>query len=550
MTTVDPHVTGAGAVAGAGDRADGLFATVADWITSADHKKIGRLFIGASLVALLAIATIGAVLGFERIDATSDSIDSGALPQLFSLFRVVLTFGVVVPLGLGLAIAIVPLQLGARSLAFPRMAAAGFFTWLVGTVLVVVSIASNGGPGGGDADMVDLFLGALIIVVLGLTAAAGSVATSVLTTRAPGMNMRRVPLFSWSALVQSLGLLLVLPVLGGTLVLQIVDHLYSRATFGGNTGIWDFIGFAFTQPATILYAVPVFGLVLDAVATATRRRLPMRGVGLIGIGLVGTAFVAGVAQVQATLPRDIVDASFSNALEDIVPFAILNLLPLLGGVIVLAVLGLALRGRPRVFAPLVFALFGMLMVLVGVAGNVLYQIGDTQLAGTVFEEAAWIYVCYGTVLAAMGGIAYWGPKLWGRTIGDKQVIPLAFLGTLATVLASFPYYIAGFAKQPANATQFDYSGPQDLWNALVGAGHVLMVLTVLAFVGLAMKSFTSGPLAGDDPWDGQTLEWATSSPAPANNFAEVHVISSAEPLLDLKPSRDGTAPSTIAKGTA
>jgi heme/copper-type cytochrome/quinol oxidase subunit 1 len=122
----------------------------------------------------------------------------------------------------------------------------------------------------------------------------------------------------------------------------------------------------------------------------------------------------------------------------------------------------------------------------------------------------------------------------------KKAIPLALLGTLATVLASLPYYIAGFAKQPASTTQFDYSGPQDLWNTVAAAGHALMVLTILAFVGLAVTSFRSGPAAGDDPWDGATLEWATTSPAPTDNFAEVHAISSAEPLLDLKPSRDAT----------
>jgi heme/copper-type cytochrome/quinol oxidase subunit 1 len=265
----------------------------------------------------------------------------------------------------------------------------------------------------------------------------------------------------------------------------------------------------------------------------------MRGLGLIGIGLVGTGFLAGVAQVDAPLPRDVVDKSFGEAFEDIVPWAVLNLLPLLGGVVVLAALGAILRNRPRVFAPMVFGVFALLMLLAGVAGNVLYQIGDAQLTGTVFEEGAWVYVCYATVLAVMGGVVYWGPKLWGRTIDAKKAIPLALLGTLGTVLASLPYYVAGFAKQPGGVTQFDYDGPQDLWNVLAGVGHALVALAVLAFVGLAVSSFRSGPLAGDDPFDGQTLEWATTSPAPAANFADVHAIASAEPLLDLKPSRDG-----------
>ena len=268
MTTVDPHVTGAGAVAGTGDRADGVVASVADWITTTDHKKIGRLFIG----------TVAARAPRRRARSARCSASSASTPRPMpstpapcrSCSRStasVLTFGVVVPLGLGLAIAVVPLQLGARSLAFPRMAAAGFFTWL-----------RRRRPG----DRFDhrqrrsrrrrrrhgrpVPRRAASSLLLGLTAAAGSVAVSVLTTRAPGMNMRRVPLFSWSALVQSLGLVLALPVLVGTLVLRARSTTATAAaTFGGNIGIGSWIGFAFTQPATFLYAVPVFGLVLDTV---------------------------------------------------------------------------------------------------------------------------------------------------------------------------------------------------------------------------------------------------------------------------------------------
>jgi len=541
MITIDPQVAGSGTdaarVDAANERAGGLMAAVADWITTADHKKIGRLFVGTSLLLLLGVATIGLLLAIERIDATDDLIDAGAMPQLFSLFRLVLTFGVVVPLGLGLTIAVVPLQLGARALAFPRVAAAGFWAWLFGMGLMIGSIIANGGPGGGNEDMVQLFLVSMALAVVGLVAAAGSLATSVLTTRAPGMNMRRVPLFSWSALVYSLGLLLALPVLLGVLILLYIDHNYGRTTFGGNTGIAEWLSVSASQPATFLYAVPVFGLLLDSVATATRKRLPVRGVGLIGVGLVGTAFLAGVAQVQAGLSPDIVDMQTADALREIVPFAILNGLPLLGGVAVMLVLLLALTGRPRVQSPLVFSFFGAGMVFVGLLGNVVYHVGDARVANTVFEEGAWIYVCYGTVLALLGGIVHWGPKLWGRVIPDKQVLPLALLGVLATILASLPYYIAGFADQPAGATTFSYSGPQELWNTLVAVGHGLMLLTVVAFVGLALKSFATGDHAGDDPWDGQTLEWATSSPAPADNFADVHIISSSEPLLDLKPAR-------------
>jgi heme/copper-type cytochrome/quinol oxidase subunit 1 len=120
-------------------------------------------------------------------------------------------------------------------------------------------------------------------------------------------------------------------------------------------------------------------------------------------------------------------------------------------------------------------------------------------------------------------------------------MPLALLGVLATVLAAFPYYIAGFADQPAGSATFDYSGPSELWNVLVLVGHALMGLTVLAFAGLAAATFRGdGDTAGDDPWDAQTIEWSTSSPAPGNNFSDVPIVASPEPLLDLKHATDGS----------
>ncbi len=542
MTTIDPTAAGAGATATSlTGRRRSLPAAVAEWITTTDHKQIGRLYVGASLLVLLGVTVVAVLLGAERIDATGTFLDTAALPQLFAACRVLLTFGVVVPLGLGLATAIVPLQLGARSIAFPRLAVSGFWAWLVGAALVVVSIAANGGPGGGDPTMVDLFLLAHVLVAVGLAATAGSVVTTVLTTRAPGMNMRRVPLFAWSALVQGLGLLLVLPVLTGSLVLLYVDHRYSRAAFGGNTEVFSWIGYAFTQPTTALYALPVFGILLDTLNTAIRSKLPMRGIGLIGVGLVGTAFVAGVAQVDVTLPRDLVDLTFGDALADIVPFAVLHGLPLLGALVVLGVAARSLLTRPRVLSPWIFAFAGAGMVLTGLAGNVLVHIGDTQLVGTVFEEGAWIYVCYGLVLGAMGGIVHWGPKLTGRLLPEVQAFGLAALGLVATVLASLPYYVAGFARQPAGVVEFDYGGPQNLWNVLVTIGHGLMALVVVAFLLLALRSARNGAVAGDDPWDGQTLEWATSSPPPPANFSEVHTVSSSEPLGDLKPARSARA---------
>jgi len=540
MTTIESSPDAVGAARG--ESAIGSFpVALAAWLTSTDHKRIGRMFLGGSFVGLAATAALGLVLGIERVDGGDVLIDSGAIPQLFQLYRFGLVSATLIPLGIGLSIAVVPLQLGARSLAFPRLALAGFYGWLAGLVLLVVGLANNGGIGGGDADMVDLFLAGHVLMAIGLIAAAVSIATSVLTTRAPGMSMRRVPLFSWSALITAIGVLLSLPVLVGALVFLFVDHRNARVVFGGNVGIGDWIGWAFTQPATYVFALPAVGVAAELLPVTFGRRQVMRGVVYTGLALVGVAALSAVTQQNVhSLPwsgSGLDTDELGTKFDDFVPFALFNLLPVLGVLIVMAIGALTAKGaRPSITSPFLFSFLGVGMILVGMLGGVLYPIDDLGLQGTVFEEGVLVYVVYGTVLSVMGGVVYWAPKLWGRAFPDKPVMGLAGLGLIATVLASLPYYAAGFADQPAASPTYEYGGPAELWNALVLLGHALMLLTVLAFAGLGAKALRRDDRTGDDPWDAQTVEWTTTSPAPFDNYAEVPVISSAEPALDRKAS--------------
>lgn len=547
MTTIDTSPDAAVADSGPepGALAGSSLATLADWVITSDHKRIGRLFIGTSLIGLLGAAVLGVLLGIERADGTSLVFSASAIPEMFQAFRIGLVLAVLAPLGLGLAVAVVPLQLGARALAFPRVALAGFYAWLGGLVLVFVALANGGGIGGTDVDMVGLFLLGFALTALGLTATAGTVATTVLTTRAPGMSMRRVPVFSWASLVTSIGTLLALPVMVGTLIYVYIDVRYAADVFGGAAGIGVWLGWAFGQPTTFLFALPAIGVAAELVPVAFRRRQALRGVMFAGLALVGTAAFAGVTQQAIfNLPwsgSGLNFDDFDRKFRDLVPFALFNLVPLLGAVIVLALIALAAKpvkgddNRPRVSAGLLFAFFGLGMVLVGMAGNVLYAIDDLALGGTVFEEGVLVYVAYGSVLGVLGAVAHWAPKLWGRRLPERALYLFVLTGLLGTILASLPYYVAGFADQPAAAAVFSYSGPETLWNVLVLAGHALMLLTVLGVVALAVSAFTGrGDEAGDDPWDAHTIEWTTASPAPPNNFPEVPVITSAEPLLDLK----------------
>lgn len=551
MSTLDPAVNQPVA-----DTAPAVPPVVA-LLTSSDHKVIGRLLVGAALAATLASGALGFLLGLERIDGDGTTLPARVLPELFAGYRVGLVLGGVVPLLLGLSVAVVPLQLGARSLAFPRLAGAGFWAWLGGTAVLIVALFNNGGPDGGDADMVLLYVGALALMVIGLTAVAATVVTSVLTTRAPGLKLRRAPLFAWSALVGSLGTVLVLPVALGALVYVYLDVRYAGADttlFGGAAGVDDWTTWILTGPTLALFAAPAVGICAELLPVVLRTRLPMRGAALAGLGLVGTGVLAGATQL-----RDIVLPGTGPAVDGhnwltklgvLADWAIFTLLPALGIVVVLGLGAWAAKpsatptGRPQLarsgpFAPLAFALLGVLVALAGVVANAVGGIEDLALIGTVFEEGAAVAIVYGAILAGLGGLAYWAPKWTGRKLPDLPLYGLALLGAAGAALAAGSYLVAGFMDQPGYGAVWDNDGPGELWNTLAMLGHGVFALVVVAFAGLLFRPAAGAEdaAAGDDPWDGHTLEWATTSPAPVHNFATVPLVRSAEPLLDLKEAR-------------
>ena len=549
MTTIDirPDAADAAVDDAASDSAAGsFFAGAAAWAITTDHKRIGRMYVGVGLLALLATAALGALLGLERADDGGTILDADSLLQVFQAYRVGLVFAVISPLGLGLAIAVTPLQLGARSIAFPRLALTGFYSWLGGFALTMAALGRNGGIGGGDAQAVDLFLAGHGLMILGLLASAGCVATSVLTTRAPGMTMRRMPLFAWSTLVGALGMLLALPVVFGAIVFLFLDHRYEQFNFGGAEGIGTWIGWAFSVPAIVVYALPAVGVAAEMVPVAFKHRQVMRGVAFAGIALVGVAALAATTQQYV---HDVTfDTDGQTFIEGVVPFLIFSGLPLLGLLIVLglglltAKQGLA-NGKPSISAALVFSLLGLDLIAGGIIANLLYGITDLELIGTSFEEGATLFVVYGTALAVMGGLAFWAPKLWGRVLPDKQVLPLALLGVAGAALAALPLCIAGFLDQPGGMPANDAdvaallsidADTGALWNTLSLAGHGLMAITVLAFAGLMLKVFTGeGEPAEQNPYGGHTVEWGTTSPAPAHNYEHVVTVASAEPQFDM-----------------
>ena len=194
---------------------------------------------------------------------------------MLTLQRLLLSYGAVVPLLLGLAVAVVPLQLGARAIAFPRVALAGFYVWFAGVVLAIVSLSNKGGPGGSDRRFTGLFLASTAMIALGLLAAALCVATSVLTTRTPGMRLLRAPAFAWASLIGAVGLLLTLPVLIGDVIYLFVDYRHAQAAFfEDGQGIMSWAGWAFTQPQALVLAIPALGIFAELLAVTANARQP------------------------------------------------------------------------------------------------------------------------------------------------------------------------------------------------------------------------------------------------------------------------------------
>ena len=471
-----------------------LLGLVAAYLTASDHKRIGRLLISVSAIFAIATAIEGAILGVERISPSSSIVDAGIIVQLFSALRFDLIFSVAAPLMLGIAVAVVPMQVGARALAFARSAMFGFYLWLFGVILVGSSYLNNGGPGGGAAEMVDLFLVGLGLVIAGLLLISASVATTVLASRRAGMTLIETPIFSWSALVTSISLLLTLPVLAGAIIYVAVDHAYERAIFGATEGVNAWIGWAFASPQIFIVAIPTLGVLAQIVATMTRGKQPLRAGLFVGVGLMSTAVIGAVTQSSHTVN---ISGDIGNVLKSLIPYLFFNHLSIFGVFIVLGLSLLALKNaKAKLNAAFVPAFLGVGMVLTGMIGGAVYKITNLKLSNTVFDEGVLVYVCYGVVLSGIGAVAYFGPRIWGREIASAPVLGLGLLGFLATVMASLPYFIAGFADQPANvANSFDYSGPIWLWNSLVGAGHALMALVVLLFFALATKSFRTGTIS-------------------------------------------------------
>jgi heme/copper-type cytochrome/quinol oxidase subunit 1 len=501
-------------------------AGLAGLLTTVDHKRMGRIWIVSALLFLVLAAVMGALVGAERIATDEIDVLGDGFTQSYTLHAVAAVFLFLLPLWLGLATYLVPLQVGASAIAFPRAAAAGLWTWLVGSVILLASYLADGGPGGGDPDGVDLWIVAFGALVIGLLVASVCVVTTVLTMRAPGVTLARTPAFSWSAMAGGVMALVILPLLLVNLLLVFLDHHYGQTFVADSVATFPPLLWVFRQPTVYVFAVPALGVIAEVVPVFARSRYPRFGLVQGAIAAVAILGFGAFAQQRLTPDlRDVTEEIFFIALS----IAVLAPLLLLTALVADAIR----RGDPRLDAPLLFGVGALLLFLAGAAAGAVGVIEPFELEGTTWEAAQMHLVLLGAGgLGAFGALHYWAPKLWGRPLGEgagKLTFLLVFLG--AALLAA-PDLVSGAIDQPLGAAVVDGEDAIEPLNGLSAAGGVLVVLGAGVFL-LNLLGIRGRDPATDDPWGGHTLEWATTSPPPPGNFTDpLPDVSSDRPLLD------------------
>ena len=502
---------------------------------SGDHKVIGRLYIATSLVLGALVVGLGEAFAIEGVaPKTLDIFPSDSVFQLFTLARVGTLFFLALPLTIGMALVVVPLQVGSRAVAFPRAAAASYWGWLLGSALLIASYVMNGGPLGGSTEGVNLWIAAMGLLVLSVLVAAVSLATTVIALRPAGLYLSRAPLFAWSVLVAALMWILTLPVLFGLIVLMYVDHRHAGSSYlGAPTALYPSIQWLFRNPQIYVVAIPVLGFFGDVLQTVSGARMKLRSVAQAAIAAFGLlsfgAFL--VAPSEAALDSFLV-----------IGMGLLAILPLLA--LVAACADVFRTGSFKLRAGVLYATSAFLILLLSVAAGALGSIPDVLDApkgGALGDNIFFLGVGHAAMLAAViagiGGVHWWATKIGRQPANEKLGLLAPLVLLLGAALTVIPDLIAGITGDELQRNA-DWTGGYAGTNAAVAAGIALVALGVVIAVISFLPMLKRSADVPADPWDGLTLEWLAASPPPLANFAEdLPVVTSAEPIIDLREEK-------------
>jgi cytochrome c oxidase subunit 1 len=519
---------------------DGLLGT-------ADHKTIGRLWIGAGLLVAVGALVVSVIASFETVDLGSYSIvdDADQFTQLWSMGRELLLVGAIVPILIGLATFLVPLQIGAPGIAFARGAAGAFWTWFLATDLFIAAYIFNGGAGGGRADFVVLWAVSLGVMLIAILWALVILATTILGARTVGMTLERVPLTTWSFLVFALIGLVSIPIVLAELVMVYVAVRHGLLPLEARQSLVGVMTPANIPPALYWTAVPLLGMAADIIAVHTGKPIRfyksvMVAIGLFGILAYGSDFFGFASVRPLTFDHGLLVATIAAAI-----------LPALA---VFALVGDSIRkGSPKFDTALVGSLLSGLLLLLGTVVALLGAIEPVALFlhrettididlnrllivnGTAFHDGLRGLVLGAVIVVITAALQHWAVKFWGRRLAESLGMIAVLVGAAGAVVWGTGAVLAGIDDQPAYPFSTLGGGENvEFFNLIASVGILLVAVSVgctaLNVVQAAFKS--GGARSGRSGWTGTTLEWATTSPPARGNFEKPPVVRSANPLAD------------------
>ncbi|MDQ3987197.1 MAG: cytochrome c oxidase subunit I [Actinomycetota bacterium] len=504
------------------------------WVTTVDHKRIGILYGVTAFVFFLLGGLEALAIRAQLAGPEGTVLDPDTYNQFFTMHGVTMIFLVIMPLGVGLMNYLVPLMIGARDVAFPRLNAFSYWLFLFGGLFLYSSFLLGGAPDGGwfgyaplnrslPGDGMTFY--ALGLQILGIASLAGAVnfIVTILNMRAPGMTMMRMPVFAWMTLVTSFLLLFAMPIIAIALFQLMFDRVYDANFFnpaaGGDPLLWQHLFWLFGHPEVYIMILPAMGIVSDILPTFSRK--PLFGYAALVFAGVAIGFMGWGVWAHHMFTTGLGPVANSAFALSTMFIAVPT------GVKIFNWLGTLWGGSIRFTTPMLFALGFISMFIIGGLSGVTHSIvpHDAQQQDTYYVVAHFHYVLFGGALFGLfGGIYYWWPKMFGRLLGErlgKTHFLLMFIGFNLTFA---PFHILGLQGMPRRVSTYPEGYGWEDWNLVATIGAFMIGLSALVFILNAVASRRRGEEAGDDPWDGRTLEWLTSSPAPEYNFARIPLV--------------------------
>jgi cytochrome c oxidase subunit 1 len=511
------------------------------WLTSVDHKRIGIMY-GASAMFFFVLGGFEAVLIRLQLAAPGQKLYSADLyNQLFTMHGVTMIFLVVIPLGAAFMNYLMPLQVGARDVAFPRLNAFSFWCFLAGGLMLNTSWFLGGGADGGwfayapntgvtfsPSHGMDFYAIGLQLTGIASLVGAINLVVTVLNMRAPGMTLMKMPVFTWMAFVTQLLLVFALPVISVALFLLTFDRLFDANFFNVSQGadplLWEHLFWIFGHPEVYILILPAFGVVSEIIPVFSRKPIfgyPFMVFSGIAIGFMGWGVWAHHMFASGMGPLSVAAFAVSTMFIAVpTGVKILNWLATMWG------------GKLMFTTPMLFAIGLVTMFTIGGLSGVTHAVApsDTQQTDTYYIVAHFHYVIFGGALMGfLGGLYFWWPKVFGFLLNEK-----AGKWHFWTILIGFnltfgPMHILGLQGMPRRMHTYVEGYGFDFWNMVSTIGVFIIAISMTIFAAnllLSWRAHRRHPVeVGPDPWDARSLEWMVPSPVPAHNFDESPTVS-------------------------